>query len=208
MDNNNKTYIDRNKKKVNVYLEADQNLIKLCKKKKREGYELLYKKYEKYIYKICYYYSQSKEDALDLLQEIYLKIFNSIEKFDDKKSILPWIKKISVNTFLNFVRLNKKNVVSLDTPVDGEKTVESSLSSNENTENNVVFKDTKEIVEDSIRELPEEMRMAIILRHVKGMSYSEIGEAMSCPVGTVKTYIFRGRTLLKNSLKLKGVWEI
>jgi hypothetical protein len=88
MDNNNKTYKDRNKKKVNVYLEAaDQNLIKLCKKKKREGYELLYKKYEKYIYKICYYYSQSKEDALDLLQEIYLKIFNSIEKFDDKKSI-------------------------------------------------------------------------------------------------------------------------
>lgn len=187
---------------------ADQNIIKLCKKNKREGYELLYKKYENYIYKICYYYSQSKEDALDLLQEVYIKVFKSIGKFDNEKSILPWIKKISVNTCLNFVRLNKKNVVSLDTPVDDDKTIESTLSSNESTENDVVYKDTREILEDSIRELPEEMKMAIILRHVKGMSYSEIGLVMSCPVGTVKTYIFRGRTLLKNSLKAKGVWEI
>lgn len=194
---------------MNVFLEAvDQNIIRLCKKNKREGYELLYKKYENYIYKICYYYSQSKEDALDLLQEVYIKVFKSIGKFDNEKSILPWIKKISVNTCLNFVRLNKKNVVSLDTPVDDDKTIESSLPSNESTENDVVYKDTREILEDSIRELPEEMRMAIILRHVKGMSYSEIGLMMSCPIGTVKTYIFRGRTLLKNSLKAKGVWEI
>ncbi len=187
---------------------TDQNLIKLCKKNKREGYELLFKKYEKYIYKICFYYAKSKEDALDLLQEIYIKVFRSIEKFDHEKSILPWIKKISVNTCINFVKQSKNKTVSLYTSLDDEKTIESSLPSTENTENNVVFKDTKEILEESIRELPVDMRMAIILRHVKGMSYNEIGEVMSCPVGTVKTYIFRGRALLKSSLKSKGVWEI
>ncbi len=189
---------------------SDQELLKMCSKNKREGYELLVKKYQNYIYKICFYYTASKEDALDLLQEIFFKICKSIDRFDNKKPLLPWIKKITVNTCINFVKQNKQNPVSLNTPInDGEEeTILHTLSSNESTENDVVYNDTRKLIEESIRELPYEIRIAVILRHVKGMSYSEIGELMSCPMGTVKTHIYRGRTLLKNILKSKGVWEI
>lgn len=189
---------------------SDRELLKMCRKNKREGYELLIKKYQNYIYKICFYYTASKEDALDLIQEIFLKICKALNGFDHKKPLLPWIKKITVNTCINFVKQNKNNPVSLNTPInDGdEETFLNTLSSSENTENNVICNDTKKLIEESIRELPDEMRIAVILRHVKGMSYSEIGELMSCPLGTVKTHLYRGRALLKNILKSKGVWEL
>jgi len=72
----------------------DQKIIKLCKKNKREGFELLFKKYERYIYSICYSYTYSQQDALDLVQEVFLRIYRNFEKVDEKKPVSPWIKKL------------------------------------------------------------------------------------------------------------------
>jgi len=191
-------------------LEAtDRDLIGLCRRNRRDGYDLLFQKYERYIYKICYFYAPSKEDALDLLQEIFLNIFRSLDKFDESKPLLPWIKRISVNACINYVKKNKGSPVSLDQTTDNEDNkLENILVSNENTEETYICRDTKNILEESIKELPNEMRMAIILRHIRGYSYRAISDIMSIPEGTVKTYIYRGRCLLKEKLKTKGVWEV
>jgi RNA polymerase sigma-70 factor (ECF subfamily) len=195
---------------MDVALEVtDKELIKLCKRKKREGFDLLFKKYERYIYKICYFYASSKDDSLDLMQEIYLKVFKSLDNFDEDKALLPWIKRITVNTCINFLKKNNKGVISLnESTVPNEEPLELKLASSESTEQHLIYQDTKKIVENSIQELPNEMRMAIILRHIKGYSYKAISDLMSCPEGTVKTYIHRGRNLLKESLVKKGIWEV
>ncbi len=189
----------------------DQKIIKLCKKNKREGFDLLFKKYERYIYTICYSYTYSQQDALDLVQDIFLRIYRNFEKVDEKKPLSPWVKKIAVNTCINFKRDNKNKASELSIHLsnnDSEKTIEESMADSGFTEDEVVYLDTKKILEEAIMELPKEVKMAILLRNIKGLSYNEISELMECPVGTVKTYIFRGKKLLKDSLVRKGVWEV
>jgi RNA polymerase sigma-70 factor, ECF subfamily len=196
---------------VNRILEVDgQNLIKLCKQNKREGYDLLFLKYQKYIYKICYNYTYSKEDALDLTQEVFLKIYKSIKDFDDDKTPLPWIKKISVNTCINFNRNNRSQPVIQrfeGNTADDDRTEEDTLESQDNTEDQVLELDTRRIIEKSITELPSKEKMALTLKHMNDMSYSEISEVMSVPLGTVKTYIYRARKILKDVLKDKEIWD-
>jgi RNA polymerase sigma-70 factor (ECF subfamily) len=189
----------------------DKKIINLCKKNKREGFELLFKKYEKYIYSICYSYTYSQQDALDLVQEIFIRIYKGFAKVDEKKPLSPWVKKIAVNTCINYKRDNRNRAseLSIHSNIDDSKaTLEDTVCDSGLTEDEVMFLDTKKVLEESIKELPSEVKMAVILRHIKGLSYNEISELMQCPVGTVKTYIYRGRKLLKDSLVKKGVWEV
>lgn len=190
---------------------TDQSIIKLCRKKKREGFDLLFRKYEKYIYGICYNFTYSTEDALDLVQDVFIRIFKASERMDEKKPLIPWIKKITVNTCLNFKRDNssKAGDVSISLSInDGSGTIEDLISDSTDTESSVMYTDTKKVLEESIAQLPDEVKMAVILRHIKGLSYNDIASTMDCPVGTVKTYIFRGRKLLKDKLIQKGIWEV
>ncbi len=188
--------------------DPDDKLISKCKKHNRDAFNQLFKQYENYIYKICYHYARTNEDAMDLLQEVFIKIYRSIEGFREGSPILPWIKRITVNTCLNFIR-GKPQTVSLDIPINDEgSTYESLAVSGESAESIVILSDTKKLLENSIRQLPAEIRMAVILRHVKGMSYDEISKLMKCPLGTVKTYIYRGREALRKDLVKKGIWEV
>lgn len=190
---------------------SEKKIIKLCKENRREGFELLFKRFENYIYKICKNFTCSKEDALDIMQEVFLKIYKSFESFDAKKSLSPWVKRITVNTCINYKRDNNKRYgdVSINVSMDDEKnTFENVISDDINTEDMAIYTDTKKLLENLIRKLPEEVRMAIILKHIEGLSYEKIAKIMNCPEGTVKTYVFRGRKLLKEGLLKKGAWEV
>lgn len=188
---------------------TDLKLIQLCKNNKREGYGLLFQKYEKYLYKLCYYYTHSPEDSRDLMQEIYIKIFQGIQNFDSAKPVLPWLKRIAVNTCLNFIRDYKLATVSMSSSVDGaDTTLEQLLPAAENVEDQVTYLDTRKLVQEAMAELPGEMKMTVILRHLEGRTYNEIGELLDLPVGTVKTHLFRGRKILRDKLLQLGLWEV
>jgi RNA polymerase sigma-70 factor (ECF subfamily) len=188
---------------------SEKKLISLCKGHDRRAFDLLLQRYEKFIYGLCYRYTSSREDSLDLLQEIYLKLFKSIDRFNESQPLTPWIRRIAVNTCFNFIRGRKQPSLSLDSTVDeGGTAVEDLVASSINVEDVVSSRATKKILEDLIRELPQEYRMAIILRHVDGLSYNEIAKAMSLPEGTIKTYLFRGRRLLKDKLQRTGILEV
>ncbi len=188
---------------------SDEKLIRLCKANNREGYELFYQKYEKYIYRLCYYYTHSKEDALDLMQEVYIKTFRAFHSFEEGKPILPWLKRITVNTCLNFIRSHDNKKLSLSMPIgENESSLENIIAASIDVAEEVSCLDTKKILVQAIRTLPEDMKTAVILRHVDNMSYNEIGEVMALPIGTVKTYLFRGRRLLMETLKNEGIWEV
>ena len=172
----------------------------------KKKFEKLFTKYKSYIYKICYQYSRSKEDALDLTQEVFVKVYKSLEKINIDDDIKPWIRRICVNTCINFKR-DKKEALSLDYDEDGE-CIKETLKDNSNTENIVLAKLTNERLKIYINELQPELKIAIILRHIKGLSYKEIASTMKLPEGTVKTYIYKGRQTLLKKLKNEGILEV
>ena len=185
---------------------SDASILKIYNKNKHQGLELLYERYKKYIYTIAYHYAGNREDALDLTQEVFVSIFKSLDNFKVEFSLLPWIKKITVNKSLNFLR-DKKEAVSLSQTNENGSSIQDLICCPESTENQLFYLDTKQSLEKAIRDLPPKERMVILLRHMKGMKYEEIAKTMDIPLGSVKTFLHRGRKNIKDSMKQDGIWE-
>jgi len=179
---------------------ADKKLLSKCKKHDKNAFIELFKLYEKYLYKLCYNYVQNKEDALDLVQEIYIKVFKSISQYDEKMPFHPWIRKIAVNTCLNFKRSLRSNTVSLSTPVEDDKCLEELVAADYDVESEVLGKDIGRIIKENIDCLSPKHRMVMVLRYYEGLSYEEIASVLNEPLGTVKTNIYRARNILKDKL--------
>lgn len=186
---------------------SDAGILKIYKKNKHQGLELLYNRYNRYVYTIAYHYSGNLEDALDLTQEVFISVFKSLDGFKAEFSILPWVKKITINKCLNFLR-DKKDAVSLNQPNENGNPIQDFLPAPETTESQAHYLDTKKALEKAIKNLPPQERMAVILRHIKGLKYEEIARIMDIPLGTVKTFLHRGRKSIKESMKKDGVWEV
>lgn len=100
-------------------------------------------------------------------------------------------------------------MVSLNTSLPHEDCeYEAFLASESNVEEEMDYRSTKDALEMAIKELPNTIKSVVILRHIENMNYNQISDFLSIPIGTVKTYLFRGRTMLKAKLKKAGVWEV
>jgi RNA polymerase sigma-70 factor, ECF subfamily len=200
-------FIDYYSWKGGVNLDVDKNLIIKCKKYDKLSFRELFKMYEKYLYCLCYSYTQNQQDALDLVQEIYIKVFNNINKFDDSLPFHPWIRRISVNTCLNFKRTVKNNIVSLNQSINEDQgTLEDVLLAEDDVEDEILNLEIKDIIKTNLKEIPDKYRIIIVLRYYENLDYNEIAKLLDKPLGTVKTELYRAKALLKN--KLKNVMEV
>lgn len=186
---------------------SDAGFHKIYKKNKHQGLEILYERYKKYVYTLAYRYAGNKEDALDLTQEVFVSIFKSLDNFKEELSILPWVKRITVNKCLNFIR-DRKEASSLNQTTDDGLEMQDLILSSETTESKAQYLDTKQALEAAINKLSAEERMAIILRHMKGMKYEDIARTMDIPLGTLKTLLHRSRKTIKESMVKDGIWEV
>ncbi len=186
---------------------SDAGFHKIYKKNKHQGLEILYDRYKKYVYTLAYRYAGNKEDAMDLTQEVFVSIFKSLDNFKEELSILPWVKRITVNKCLNFLR-DRKEAISLNQTIDGDLEIQDLICSPETTESKVQYFDTKQALDAAIHKLSSEERMAVILRHMKGMKYEDIARTMDVPLGTLKTLLHRGRKTIKESMVKDGIWEV
>lgn len=186
---------------------SDINIYKEYKKNNRKGLELVYDRYRRYVYTIAFHYAGNKEDALDITQEVFISVFKAMDSFNEQYSLLPWIKKITVNKCLNFVR-SRKESISLNVTNEKGDELQSIISTNDTADSSIVCKDTKKALEEAIKKLPERERMAILLRHMKQMKYDEIAKSMKLPPGTVKTLLHKGRKAIKENLVQQGIWEV
>lgn len=181
-------------------------LLKRCKSNEKAAFEKLFVKYEKYIYKIAYQFTNKKEDALDLSQDIFIKVIKNIQSVDETKPFLPWLKKVCYHTCINFKR-DSKDQVSLDEIItDKGNSLREALASQFNLENYVIFNDTTALIRKSIQKIDEKYRIPLILRHEQELTYEEISQLLDLPLGTVKVNIFRGRQQLQTILKEQGLW--
>src|SRR5690606_26662543 len=101
----------------------------------------------------------------------------------------------------------KLEMLSLEAQ-EGKKGYIDQLTTQENVEEQVEYADTQNLIHKAISSLPEEFKIVVILRHIEDLSYEEIAKTLNLPLGTVKTYLFRGRKLLKEKLKQAGLWEV
>jgi RNA polymerase sigma-70 factor, ECF subfamily len=182
-------------------LEIDKEIIIKCKKNDKAALIYLFHEYERYLYNLCYSYIQNEQDALDLVQEIFIKIFNNLPSFNERLPFHPWIRKISVNTCLNFKRDRKNNVLSLNYEINDDITVQDIIASTVDIEKEIVDEDVRKIIKDNIKNLPKNYRLIIALRYYEDLSYNEIASLLNKPLGTIKTDIYRAKAILKKSLE-------
>ncbi len=162
-------------------------IIKGCKRKKIKHQELLYKQFYAYGMSICLRYSNSREDAVEILNDSFLKIYNNISKFDTKKSFTSWIRTIFINTAIDYSRKNIKlyKITSIE-EVDYE------IYDNQITEN----LDVEDILK-LLNKLPNKYRAIFNLHEIEGYKHSEIAKKMEITESSSRTYLTRARKLLK-----------
>ena len=194
--------------------ESIINLIQGCKNNDGDAYNELLSYYEGYLYRICFSFTRSQEEALDIMQEVYIKIFRAIKNFDEKRPFLPWLKKITINTLINYGKTNRRSEYSLEGKweqfefQDGRLSPEQYLAARDNPEGAVVLKDTHQVIDKLIAELPERYRLPLILRYYEEMTYEQIAVALKQPLGTVKSSVYRARSQLRNEMLACGLLEV
>ncbi|MEN1761689.1 RNA polymerase sigma factor [Anoxynatronum sibiricum] len=177
-------------------------IIQKCQANDPEGFRALMHSYGPLVYRTCFYYTQSREDTLDLMQETWLKVFRGIHTFDAQRPLAPWLRRIAANTCVTHLRQKPAPSLSLQWVTDEtESTLEDLLPDPQQVEDQVLLKETRQLLRHTLLQLPEKMRTAIQLRHGEGFSYEAIAQEMQEPLGTVKTYLHRGRQALRAALQ-------
>lgn len=176
-------------------------LIEQSRKGNVDAFEELIKDYKKSAYNIALRVLRNVEDAEDVSQEALIKVFKSIHSFNMQSSFKSWMYRIVVNACLDFKR--KKNVESF--PIEDHMNV--AVSNTDNPDAMIDSSYTIKMVNDAVNKLEDDFKAIIILRDIKGFSYQEISEILSCNLGTVKSRLNRARKTLKeiieNELKIQ-----
>lgn len=190
-------------------MDIAAGLIKKCKHRDRESFDMLLARYEKQLYQLCYGYSRNRDDALDIMQEVYIKVFRSIDQFDENREFYPWLKKIAVNTCLNYRRDHSRHQhLPLEPGGPDKPCLQSGLSCGQDIETEILANDMENTLLQAIRQLPDIYRISLTLRYVEDMSYDSIATTLGIPRGTVKSHISRARQILKTTLKENGMLEV
>lgn len=189
-------------------------LIRRCKHNDEDAFNKLLSQYEGHLYSICYSFTRNKEESLDMMQEVFIKVFRAFKNFDETRPLLPWLKKITVNTMINYCNKNRISEISLESGWEQkgknnkEQSPEDFIAAKDDTEDLVLFGDTRNNIDRMIAELPEHYRIALILRYHEEMSYEQIASTLDQPLGTVKNSVFRARNLLRKQMQACGLLEV
>lgn len=166
------------------------------------SYKKLVDKYEKPLYFHIRKMIKEKELVEDLVQEVFMKAFHNLGTYNNEYAFSTWLYRIATNHTIDYLRKRKLQTLSINEPYktkDGE--IEMQLPDNSfASDNPILKKQRKQIVQQAIENLPEKYRQVIEMRHMEEKSYQEISELLDLPLGTVKAHIFRAREMLYKSL--------
>ena len=187
--------------------EYEKVLLTKARKGDVNAFEMLIMEHERKAYNIVYRFLKNPEDAEDITQEAFLRAFRNIKKFKGQSSFSTWLYRIINNTCIDFVRSKQnKNVDSIDKTIryEGEE-LELQIPSDENDPVETVETiEISELMKSMLDQLPDDQKMALVLRDIQGFSYQEIVDITGVGMGTVKSRINRGRIALKELIEQKG----
>lgn len=183
--------------------EADRVLVERVKAGDRAAFNALVLKYQQRIVKLVSRYIRDPDEALDVAQEVFIRAYRAIGGFRGESAFYTWLYRIAVNAAKNAIGAATRNPVEggldIDDPELGE--VRLKMTDISSPERLLYTEELKQTINTAIEELPPELRRAIVLREIEGLSYEAIAEAMQCPVGTVRSRIFRARESIANRIK-------
>lgn len=181
---------------------SDRRLVERVQGGDKRAFDLLVLKYQHKIVNLVLRYVRDPDEALDVAQEAFLKAYRALPRFRGDSAFYTWLYRIAVNTAKNYLVAAKRRPMDYDLDLqDPEQYDMHARLKDTDTPEGVTLKDEIEAtINDAIEGLPEDLRTAIVLREVDGMSYEEIATTMECPVGTVRSRIFRAREAIGKRL--------
>jgi RNA polymerase sigma-70 factor, ECF subfamily len=174
---------------------TDAQLVRRVQKGDKGAFDLLVLKYQHKIVNLVMRYVRDPDQALDITQEAFLKAYRALPRFRGDAAFYTWMYRIAVNTAKNYLAAQRRRPmdVELDMQDPEQYELHAKLKETDTPEAVTLSHELQATVERAIAALPEDLRAAIVLRELDGMSYEEIAQTMECPVGTVRSRIFRAR---------------
>ena len=174
---------------------TDKELVKRVQKGDKGAFDLLVLKYEHKIVNLVMRYVRDPEQALDITQEAFIKAYRALPRFRGDSAFYTWLYRIAVNTAKYSLAAQRRRPmdIELDMQDPDQYGLHAKLKETDDPEGVTLSRELQETLERAIEALPDDLRTAIILRELDGMSYEEIAQTMDCPVGTVRSRIFRAR---------------
>jgi RNA polymerase sigma-70 factor (ECF subfamily) len=182
---------------------GDQLLVERAQRGDRRAFDLLVVKYQQKILKLIMRYVRDQSEALDVSQEAFVKAYRALPAFRGESAFYTWLYRIAINTAKNYLVAQQRKPVAYELDAQDPEYAERNpqLRDEEDPEGLAMREQLRELVEKAIAALPEELRTAIMLREIEGLSYEEIAVAMDCPVGTVRSRIFRAREAIDLTIR-------
>lgn len=197
--------------RTNVFDRAsDAELVIACQQKESRAFEMLVKRHQQTVYSLLRHLAPDWSDTTDLSQEVFLRVWRFIDKLRNPYAFRTWLAHIATNVFYDELRKRQRELptVSTDTALDPDE--EGSMDIVDNTtlpDEAVACDELAGCIEKALSDLPEQFRMAIVLREVHGLSYDEIAAATDCGIGTVKSRIARARAKVQRKLTPYLGWQ-
>lgn len=181
---------------------TDQALVEKVQQGDKKAFNLLVARYQNKIAGLLTRYI-SPNDIPDVAQESFIKAYRSIDSFRGDSAFYTWLYRIAVNTAKNYLMSQGRRPPSEDILAEDAESYEvgTQLRDGDTPENQMLSKELERVVFDAIHNLPEDLKTAITLRELEGLSYEEIAEIMDCPIGTVRSRIFRAREIVESKIQ-------
>lgn len=186
-------------------MQDDNQLIYRAQKGDNIAFEQLVMKYDRIVLNIAYGYRNSKEDAQDIYQEVFLRVYKGLKNFQSRSQFSTWLYRITVNVCIEYKRKVKnyemQSLNKYDDENDNNFSFESNLDSGERIDKYSIENEQNNLIKSEIDKLPKQLRLAFTLKYYQGMKIKEISEIMNCSEGTIKGYLFTSSKKLREKLK-------
>lgn len=183
--------------------DTDQELVRRVQAGDQTAFNLLVLKYQHRVLKLVGRFVNDPAEAEDVAQEAFLKAYRALASFRGDSAFYTWLYRIAINTAKNALVSQRRRPVDFDLDLQDPEQYDrqAKLKEADTPEGVLLTDEIRAVVEQAMEQLPEDLRTAIVLRELEGLSYEEIAEAMDCPVGTVRSRIFRAREAIDRKLK-------
>ncbi|MBU2500080.1 MAG: sigma-70 family RNA polymerase sigma factor [bacterium] len=186
--------------------QQDLKTIKRCKRGEEAAFAEILGRYRGPIYNLCYRMTRNAEDARDLGQEVFIKVFGLLDRFDENYAFSSWLFRIATNHCIDHLRRNRMRFMSLDGTMgpDGEEFELQLPHGGPEPDEVLQRRQAVELLTEVIADLPPHYKAITLLRHDQQLSYEEIAEILHLPLGTVKARIHRARNMIQQMLKARA----
>lgn len=184
--------------------EIDQQLVERAQQGDKHAFGLLVVKYQRKLGRLLSRFIRNPSDVEDVVQDAFIKAYRALPSFRGESAFYTWLYRIGINAAKNALAAQGRRPPTT-TEFDSEESEgfedAVQLRNNNTPENELMSKQVAETVNKTMESLPEELRIAITLREIEGLSYEEIADMMDCPIGTVRSRIFRARETIAEKLR-------